>query len=529
MPHVDFSQTFCRGAIARRDITPPVGCYHRMWGAATHDRSTGIHRPLLATALALESSTDTRGAGARPVRQVIVSLDHCLLWNEEMDALRSAVCSSAGLADAELHVTFSHTHAAGLMDPARADLPGGDLIAPYLNQMAALAGEAAAEALASIRPLRIVYGHGRCALARHRDFWDADNRLFVCGFNPAGPSDDTLLVARFTDERSHTVATLVNYACHPTTLAWDNTLVSPDFVGAMRELVESATAAPCLFLQGASGELGPRDGYVGDVAVADRNGRELGYAALAALESLPPPGLRFAYRGPVLSGATIGTWEYIPLEPESLCEKHRWRCDRFDVALPYRSDLPTRDQTESQLAHWQAEEQAARSRRRRAGPRCASPGRAHGPPTGPAAVAPLGRVGPAYGFAVATGRRDLGHASGGALQLFTAGVARAVCRLPNRRRNGHRRLAPRLSAHRRHLRQGYLPGVDRHRGPRITGIPRRHDRPAHRRLARLTGSRKMGLAPSREVPVPFFNEQPTRATARSASNPPRPLPLDGAL
>ena len=362
MPHVDFSQTFCRGAIARRDITPPVGCYHRMWGAATHDRSTGIHRPLLATALALESSTDTRGAGARPVRQVIVSLDHCLLWNEEMDALRSAVCSSAGLADAELHVTFSHTHAAGLMDPARADLPGGDLIAPYLNQMAALAGEAAAEALASIRPLRIVYGHGRCALARHRDFWDADNRLFVCGFNPAGPSDDTLLVARFTDERSHTVATLVNYACHPTTLAWDNTLVSPDFVGAMRELVESATAAPCLFLQGASGELGPRDGYVGDVAVADRNGRELGYAALAALESLPPPGLRFAYRGPVLSGATIGTWEYIPLEPESLCEKHRWRCDRFDVALPYRSDLPTRDQTESQLAHWQAEEQAAHAR-----------------------------------------------------------------------------------------------------------------------------------------------------------------------
>ena len=58
---------------------------------------------------------------------------------------------------------------------------------------------------------------------------------------------------------------LVNYACHPTTLAWQNTLVSPDFVGALREVVEEGTdGAPCLFLQGASGDLAPREQYVGD-------------------------------------------------------------------------------------------------------------------------------------------------------------------------------------------------------------------------------------------------------------------------
>ena len=38
---------------ARVDITPPVGIYHRMWGAARHDQSTGIHRPLLADAIVL--------------------------------------------------------------------------------------------------------------------------------------------------------------------------------------------------------------------------------------------------------------------------------------------------------------------------------------------------------------------------------------------------------------------------------------------------------------------------------------------
>ena len=51
---VETPQTRCRAAVARCDITPPVGIYHRMWGAATHDRATGIHKPLLATLLWLE-------------------------------------------------------------------------------------------------------------------------------------------------------------------------------------------------------------------------------------------------------------------------------------------------------------------------------------------------------------------------------------------------------------------------------------------------------------------------------------------
>ena len=107
--------------------------------------------------------------------------------------------------------------------------------------------------------------------------------VFGFGINPRGPADDTVLVARATDAAGKTVATFVNYACHPTTLAWQNTLISPDFPGAMRELVEQATGAPCVFLQGASGDLGPHEGFVGDPAVADRNGRQLGHAALVRL------------------------------------------------------------------------------------------------------------------------------------------------------------------------------------------------------------------------------------------------------
>src|SRR5688572_12061734 len=120
MDNLNTPQARCRAGVARRDLTPPVGIYHRMWGAATHDRSTGIHRPLFATALILESQD-----AASPGRQIIVAIDHCLLRANDMAQLHSAVCHANSTAEHELHIAFSHTHGAGLMDRSRAALPGG--------------------------------------------------------------------------------------------------------------------------------------------------------------------------------------------------------------------------------------------------------------------------------------------------------------------------------------------------------------------------------------------------------------------
>ena len=86
-------------------------------------------------------------------------------------------------------------------------------------------------------------------MAAQRDFYDADTKQIVCGFNPNGSSDDTVLLARVTGKDGRLLATIVNYACHPTTLAWQNTLISPDFPGAMRDVVEREIPAPCIFLQ----------------------------------------------------------------------------------------------------------------------------------------------------------------------------------------------------------------------------------------------------------------------------------------
>ncbi|WP_010581896.1 neutral/alkaline non-lysosomal ceramidase N-terminal domain-containing protein [Schlesneria paludicola] len=344
----------CLVGVSQCDITPPVGIYHRMWGAATHERSTGVHRPLMATVLLMQA--DSKQASDS---RIIIALDHCLFWTEEMNRFLDVVSTKAKVSRDAIVVFFSHTHGAGLMGLERRSFPGGELIEPYLDELAIKVINLIADCQERLTPATIVYGSGRCSMAKHRDFFDTKNGHYVCGFNPDGSTDETVLVGRVVSEAGAPLATIVNYACHPTTLAWDNTLISPDYIGAMRELVEDETGVPVVFIQGASGDVGPREGFVGDLKVADRNGRQLGYAVLSTLESLPPAGQEFEYQGPVVSGATIGTWAYRTETPVRRNEESQWTASCPHVSLKYRDDLPVLAELKAEKAQWEAEKQQA--------------------------------------------------------------------------------------------------------------------------------------------------------------------------
>lgn len=300
-----------RLGFARIDITPPMGIYHPMWGAARHHRATAIHRPLYADILFF---APLAGDGAPWVQ---VQIDMVGLGSRELHmGMREAVAAGAGINPEQVIFAYSHTHSGGLFSPDRVHLPGGDLILPYLDEVRAKLQAAAAEAAADLSECYLTYGTGHSNMATHRDYWDDERGIYACGHNPGAPADDTLLVVRATAPDGTLRATVVNYACHPTTLAWENTQISPDYVGALRETVEQATGAPCIFTLGACGDLGPRQGFVGDTAVADANGRQVAYAVLAVLTGMDPAGQDFAYRGPVVSGATLGTWHHVPQDEE---------------------------------------------------------------------------------------------------------------------------------------------------------------------------------------------------------------------
>src|SRR5579872_504330 len=141
---VETPQSRCCLGLARCDITPPVGIYHRMWGAATHERAAGIHRPLTADAICFQplghsSATEPDVAGESEQgdsEQILIAVDHCLLFNREMQVLLDAVSKRSQVKRETLLVVFSHTHSSGLMDSDRQHLPSGELIGPYLESLA---------------------------------------------------------------------------------------------------------------------------------------------------------------------------------------------------------------------------------------------------------------------------------------------------------------------------------------------------------------------------------------------------------
>ena len=334
----------CLAAASIVKITPPEDIYHRMWGAALHDQAEGIHQPLECNILWMRAHD---GSG----EILMLSVDHCLFWRDVNDAFKQTVSEASGVHLDDIVVYFTHTHGAGLMDVGRNDLPGGDLINPYLEEAACKVGDSCQAMVGSFEETWLCAGTGNCSLATNRDFFDVEREGFVCGFNPLRAADTTLLVIRVTRPDGTVLAILSNYACHPTTLAWDNTLVSPDYIGSMRKSMRHALGkVPIVFIQGASGDVGPREGYVGDVKVAERNGRQLGLSNLSIIAGMPESPARYSYDGAVISGATIGVWSYKDFTASELEDLSGFSRERREVLLDYRDDLGSVDSVTAEIA-----------------------------------------------------------------------------------------------------------------------------------------------------------------------------------
>ena len=295
--------------VAQVDITPPTGIYSRNWGAAKEDVAEGVHQPMMLTCVTFRLSPEDK-----PLVLIAADLGGWKNSEDEWD-FRSRLLRSLNIEPPQLMVCLSHTHAGPNISSEYSNKPGGKYIEFYMADLREAAVLAARDALESAVPAVLTWHYGTCRLATNRDLHDAAEDRYVVGFNPYKKADDTLLVGRITNEQNSIIGTIVNYACHPTTLAWDNRLISPDYVGSMRKLVESNTKSPCLFLQGASGELSPAEQYQGDVEIAEKHGRQLGYAVMATLENMLAPKMQLSFSGVIESGAPLAVWKQKPYNP----------------------------------------------------------------------------------------------------------------------------------------------------------------------------------------------------------------------
>ena len=325
-PNDTFSGEF---SVATADITPSLSIYARNWGASLHDRAEAVHKPLLMQCL------------------LIKSIDNDLLvwftadlgwWKNSLDEqnLRNHILRELKLGEEQVLFCLSHTHAGPSICSTDKYKPGGGLIGPYLDSLADTAVRLYGEALTHMKKGTLTWGYGTCDLAAKRDY--LVNGAYLVGYNPLEGADNTLLVGVVRDMDGGHLATLVNYACHPTTFAHENKLLSPDYIGAMREVVEEYTGSPCLFLQGASGDLAPKHQYVTDPEIVDSHGRRLGHATIATIESIPKNNFHLAFEGSLISGAPLALWK--PRKKEA---DYRMTAMVLRIEVHYK-DLPSLDE-----------------------------------------------------------------------------------------------------------------------------------------------------------------------------------------
>lgn len=338
-PRLKHAEFHGRIGTARTVITPPVGIYSRTWGSAKHDVAEGVHRPAYGSCLIFQSLD-------RKTELVFLALDTLCGDDHEVGAIRKAIVERFKLAPEQLMFHPSHSHSLPRLTRRMSGRVGGDLLTAYLDSIPGICFGLIEQARAAMAEGIVSWAYGRCGLAFNRDAIDAATGRDVCGLNLAEQADDTLLLGRIADMDGNIRATMVNYACHPVSLGGGNRLLSPDYVGAMREVVERDTGgAICVFMHGASGDLTPRRSYEARAEVADQNGRELGYAALSLLSGMFPPGQKLEYKGIEESGTPLGIWRLTPRDDVATTLSARAVDTRFPL-LPF----PSREEIEAKLA-----------------------------------------------------------------------------------------------------------------------------------------------------------------------------------
>jgi hypothetical protein len=271
--------TFRAGA-ASADVSPPIGSF--IAGDARNRRFAAIHDPLHARAVAV-------GAGDSTIAILVV--DNIGLVHPDIEAIRRRaveLSATGALAPQRIIVTSTHSHSGpdvvGLW--GEHELSSGRDPA-YMAWLIETSARQIAAAVASMQPATL-----RVASGDHRLDW-------VQNVTEPGLLDRRVSVLQMIGADGRTVATLTNFACHPTVMDAVSDRVSSDYVAGFYRLMSERLPGEHLFLQGAIGGWVQPDKTGRSFELADRYGAEVAATALDLLDRAKPVSrieIRFASR-----------------------------------------------------------------------------------------------------------------------------------------------------------------------------------------------------------------------------------------
>lgn len=233
------------------------------YGGYRARRATGVQDDLFARALALADSE-------APL--VLVALDLVGLSHRHQEEIQRHAARETGVPSDRILIACTHSHASPDLQGLWGGVPG-----PYAAYLRRQVVRAIVEAVRQMEDATGVVASTQLPrLTQNRRGWDH--------------TDTDLLVLQFHKPRGQAVATLVNFACHPTVTTEDNVEVSCDFPRYLVDALEATSGGVVLYVNGALGDVDPA--VTGDFEEAQRMGEAVAQAALLALrdsEALEPP------------------------------------------------------------------------------------------------------------------------------------------------------------------------------------------------------------------------------------------------
>ncbi len=250
-----------RAGAARVSIAPrrddlTEGVYLGGFGTYRQRRATGIHDEPQCRAIAIGDDASAF---------VVAALDLVGASGPLLQSIREHATRLTSLPASQIAIACTHSHAS----PDMQGLWGGTSDS-YERYVAERTAGAIRDAFDAMEPAAArVATTSLSGVVRNRRGWPS--------------TDDVLTTLHFATGDGAPIATLVNYACHPTASGPANTEVSRDWCGYAADAVEAALGGAAVYVNGAVGDVNPAaDGAFEHAASL---GEAVARAAVASLDA----------------------------------------------------------------------------------------------------------------------------------------------------------------------------------------------------------------------------------------------------
>ena len=226
-----------RFAIKNINITPTEPSY--LSGQINRIvKHTNVLDPLYATIIVLEQKD-----------QIFALLGFDLLMLDEslVDELRSAISFYTKIPYEHIFTMPSHTHAGPeVLEEGLFGIKLQDVLPGYRESLVDQVKQISIEALNGLQDVHCYF-----TKVELKDMFTNRN-------DPNKPNDRYLRLIAFKNNEGEILGSFGNLACHPTILGPENTAISSDFFGILRDVIQEQYHFPILISNGAEGDISNR-------------------------------------------------------------------------------------------------------------------------------------------------------------------------------------------------------------------------------------------------------------------------------